>query len=216
MSARGRDLGAGPFDDFLQLDAPINPGNSGGPTFNMDGEVVGINTAIVSPTGGSVGIGFAIPSEIVEPDRRTIAREGRIERGWLGVSVQDTSGSGTRGADRGRGTQRAGGARRIRPGDMVMAINGDKVETSRGLIRAVAATPPGNKRPRDPLRRQGRDIDLSGHRRPPAIPNRPRMKPELTAVMRILVVEDDKDVAGFVGPRPEGGGACGRACREWP
>ncbi len=89
VSARGRDIGAGPFDDFLQIDAPINPGNSGGPTFNMDGQVIAVNTAIVSPTGGSVGIGFAIPSEIAQHDRRRAARKGRIDRGWLGVAVQD-------------------------------------------------------------------------------------------------------------------------------
>ena len=74
ISARGRDLGAGPFDNFLQLDAPINPGNSGGPIFNMDGEVIAISTAIVSPSGGSVGIGFATPSELLDPGRRPVAR----------------------------------------------------------------------------------------------------------------------------------------------
>ncbi len=92
VSARGRDIGAGPFDDFLQLDAPINPGNSGGPTFNMDGEVVGMNTAIVSPSGGSVGIGFAIPSEVAQPIVERLRNGGHIDRGWLGVSVQDSAG----------------------------------------------------------------------------------------------------------------------------
>jgi serine protease Do len=81
VSARGRDIGAGPFDDFLQLDAPINPGNSGGPTFNMDGQVVGVNTAIVSPTGGSVGIGFAIPSELASPLPASIAPARRLAPG---------------------------------------------------------------------------------------------------------------------------------------
>ena len=95
ISARGRDLGAGPFDNFLQLDAPINPGNSGGPTFNMDGQVIAVNTAIVSPTGGSVGIGFAIPSEIAQPIVAQLRAHGRIDRGWLGVSVEDT-GTGPR------------------------------------------------------------------------------------------------------------------------
>ena len=75
VSARGRDLGAGPFDNFLQLDAPINPGNSGGPIFNMDGQVVGVSTAIVSPSGGSVGIGFATPSELVMPDHQSVAHQ---------------------------------------------------------------------------------------------------------------------------------------------
>ena len=89
ISARGRDLGAGPFDNFLQLDAPINPGNSGGPIFNMDGQVIAISTAIVSPSGGSVGIGFATPSELLIPIIEQLRASGRIERGWLGVSVQD-------------------------------------------------------------------------------------------------------------------------------
>src|SRR6185312_9487836 len=89
ISARGRDLGAGPFDNFLQLDAPINPGNSGGPIFNMDGQVIAISTAIVSPSGGSVGIGFATPSELVIPIIQQLRGSGRIDRGWLGVSVED-------------------------------------------------------------------------------------------------------------------------------
>jgi serine protease Do len=160
VSARGRDIGAGPFDDFLQLDAPINPGNSGGPTFNMDGQVVGINTAIVSPTGGSVGIGFAIPSEIVAPIVNDLRNKGHIERGWLGVSVQDQPGReggvGIAGVERNGPAARAG----IRPGDVVTAVNGDKIETARSLIRTVAATPPGNN-VRLSVRRQGRDMDLS-------------------------------------------------------
>src|SRR5271165_986749 len=90
VSARGRDIGSGPFDDFLQLDAPINPGNSGGPTFNLAGEVIGVNTAIVSPTGGSVGIGFAIPSDAVARIVADLRDKGRIDRGWLGVSVEET------------------------------------------------------------------------------------------------------------------------------
>ena len=91
VSARGRDLGSGPFDDFLQIDAPINPGNSGGPLFNTDGQVVGINSAIYSPTGGSVGIGFAIPSELASRIVAELREKGRIERGWLGVSACRTS-----------------------------------------------------------------------------------------------------------------------------
>ncbi|MBV8574500.1 MAG: trypsin-like peptidase domain-containing protein [Acetobacteraceae bacterium] len=168
VSARGREIGAGPFDDFLQLDAPINPGNSGGPTFNMDGQVIGINTAIVSPTGGSVGIGFAIPSEIVAPIVNDLLSKGRIERGWLGVSVQDApageAGVAIASVERSGPAARAG----IRPGDIVVAVNGDKIDTARGLIRAVAATPPGNN-VRLSVRRQGRDMDLSVTvgRRPP-------------------------------------------------
>ena len=97
VSARGRDIGAGPFDDFFQLDAPINPGNSGGPTFNMEGQVVALNTAIVSPTGGSVGIGFAIPAEIASRIVNELLSKGRVDRGWLGVEV-DTTGHRKTGA----------------------------------------------------------------------------------------------------------------------
>src|ERR1700733_8733101 len=93
ISAEGRDLGSGPFDNFLQLDAPINPGNSGGPVFNMDGQVIGVSSVIVSPTGASVGIGFAIPSETVSRIvTQLLTKGGTIERGWLGVAVDDRDG----------------------------------------------------------------------------------------------------------------------------
>src|SRR5262249_51014472 len=88
ISARGRDLRNGPFDDFLQIDAPINRGNSGGPPVNLAGEVVGINTAIASPNGGSVGIGFAIPSNLAKPILAQLESHGTVERGWLGVAIQ--------------------------------------------------------------------------------------------------------------------------------
>jgi serine protease Do len=156
VSAEGRDLGSGPFDNFLQLDAPINPGNSGGPIFNMAGEVVGVSTAIVSPSGGSVGIGFAIPSEIVSHIVAQLLERGRIDRGWLGVSVQDGDpGVLIAGVERGSPAARAG----IRAGDAVLAVNGEHIDTSRGLIRTVAAVPPGND-VRLSIRRQGRDMDI--------------------------------------------------------
>ena len=88
VSARGRDIGSGPYDDFLQIDAPVNHGNSGGPTFNTDGEVVGVNTAIFSPSGGSVGIGFAIASDVVKTVIAQLKETGVVERGWLGVEIQ--------------------------------------------------------------------------------------------------------------------------------
>jgi serine protease Do len=137
VSARGRDIGSGPFDDFLQLDAPINPGNSGGPTFNLEGQVIGVNTAIVSPTGGSVGIGFAIPSEIVSPIV-----------GVHGVAIA--------GVDKSGPAAKAG----LKTGDVVTAINGSHIESARGLIRAVAATPPGND-VRLTLQRSGHEMDIS-------------------------------------------------------
>ncbi len=88
VSARGRDIGAGPYDDFLQIDASINTGNSGGPLFDGDGGVVGVNTAIFSPNGGNIGIGFAIPSQIAEDVVAQLRDKGMVERGWLGVMIQ--------------------------------------------------------------------------------------------------------------------------------
>src|SRR5262249_41937289 len=88
ISARGRDIHEGQFDDFLQIDAPINRGNSGGPTFNLNGEVIGINTAIYSPNGGSVGIGFAVPSNVAKRVVTELESSGKVSRGWLGVQVQ--------------------------------------------------------------------------------------------------------------------------------
>ncbi len=150
VSARGRDIGAGPFDDFLQIDAPINPGNSGGPTFNLDGQVVAVNTAIVSPTGGSVGIGFAIPSEIARKIVAELREKGHIDRGWLGVAVQDAP--STPGVARSRTTgviiasvDRSGPAAKsgLAAGDVVTAVNGVAVDTAHELIKAVSATTPG-------------------------------------------------------------------------
>ena len=156
VSAEGRDLGSGPFDNFLQLDAPINPGNSGGPVFNMDGQVIGVSSVIVSPTGASVGIGFAIPSEIVNPVVRQPVAKGTIDRGWLGVSVEDQNeGVLISAVDRSGPAAKAG----VHPGDEVVAINGESVSTSRGLIRAVAAATPGDNA-RLTVRRQGQTIEL--------------------------------------------------------
>ena len=144
VSARGRDIGAGPFDDFLQLDAPINPGNSGGPSFNMSGQVVALNTAIVSPTGGSVGIGFGIPSEIVAPIVAQLRAKGHIDRGWLGVTLEErpdqAPGVTIVAIDRTGPAMRAG----LKAGDTVDTVNGDKVDNARSLIRAIAAAAPGS------------------------------------------------------------------------
>ena len=157
ISAEGRDLGSGPFDNFLQLDAPINPGNSGGPVFNMDGQVIGVSSVIVSPTGASVGIGFAIPSEAVNRIVLQLLSKGSIERGWLGVAVDDRDGGVTvASVDRNGPAAKSG----IRAGDVVVAINGDRIESSRGLIRAVAAVPPGDS-VRVTVRRQGREMEIS-------------------------------------------------------
>ncbi len=91
ISARGRDINEGPYDDFLQIDAPINRGNSGGPTFNLEGQVIGINTAIYSPNGGSVGIGFAVPSNVAKSIVAQLEEHGKITRGWLGVQIQEVT-----------------------------------------------------------------------------------------------------------------------------
>ena len=176
ISARGRDIGAGPFDDFIQIDASINPGNSGGPLFDADGRVVGMNTAIYSPSGGSVGIGFAVPSELVSRIVAELRERGHIDRGWLGVSVQDAAG----GSDDGRSIarngvviaalDRTGPAARsgLRPGDVVTAINGQPIDTARSLTKSVAMTPPGNTL-RVAVRRQGRDMEI-----PVTVGNRPK------------------------------------------
>ncbi|GBQ60308.1 endopeptidase DegP/Do [Novacetimonas hansenii NRIC 0243] len=145
VSARGRDIGTSPFDDFLQLDAPINPGNSGGPSFNLSGQVVALNTAIVSPTGGSVGIGFGIPSEIVAPIVEELRRNGHIDRGWLGVTLTDggdthVTGVEIVGIDHGGPAMKAG----LHIGDYITAVNDEPIDSSRMLIRSVAAKRPAS------------------------------------------------------------------------
>jgi len=156
ISAEGRDLGSGPFDNFLQLDAPINPGNSGGPVFNMEGQVIGVSSVIVSPTGASVGIGFAIPSEIVNPVVRQLLAGGTIERGWLGVAVEDQDdGVMISGIERAGPAARAG----VHVGDEVVAINGVTISTARGLIRAVAAVAPGENA-RVTVHRDGKTLEF--------------------------------------------------------
>ena len=188
VSVRGREIGAGPFDDFIQTDAAINPGNSGGPVFNLAGEVVGISTAIFSPSGANAGIGFATPSDLARGVIEQILRGGRVERGWLGVSVQDVgdeanSGGGPAalGAPNSRGGTRRGGvlvagvernspaARAgMRQGDLVVAINGERVETSRALVRNVAAVEPGQTVRLTLLRNgQEQEVRVQVGRRPP-------------------------------------------------
>jgi len=149
VSAEGRDIGDGPFDHFLQLDAPINPGNSGGPAFDMSGAVIGINTAIVSPSGGSVGIGFAIPSNAARRIVAAIIAHGSVVRGWLGISVADltdASGSPTPGAEI-TGVESGGPAGRagLRSADVVLRVNGSPVQNASDLIRTIASITPGGK-----------------------------------------------------------------------
>jgi serine protease Do len=171
VSAEGRDLGEGPFDRFLQLDAPINPGNSGGPAFNLEGQVVGMTTAIVSPSGGSVGIGFAIPGNTVSHAVEELRAHGSIQRGWLGVSVEDVgAGLSSHAGVEIAGVAPSGPARRagLRPGDLVLAVDGNKVDSTSGLIRAVAEKPPGTT-VQLTVRREGREMTVPvtvGHRPP--------------------------------------------------
>ena len=154
VSARGRDIGAGPYDDFLQIDAPINRGNSGGPTFNLKGEVVGVNTAIASPSGGSVGLAFAIPAATVESVVAQLKDSGTVSRGYLGVQIQPL----TKDLAEGLGLDRSKGAlvnstesgtpaakAGLRSGDVLTSVNGQPVADARDLSRRIAGLKPGSK-----------------------------------------------------------------------
>ena len=162
VSARGRDIGEGPYDSFIQVDAPINRGNSGGPLFTQDGKVVGVNTAILSPTGGSVGIGFAIPSNTVKDVVAQIEKSGHVTRGYLGVEAQAVSpamatamhlprlAQGGEDGDAGNGAlvasvQKDSPAARagVQPGDVVRSVDGQVVANPRDLARTVANVAPG-------------------------------------------------------------------------
>jgi serine protease Do len=153
VSARGRDIGAGPYDDYLQIDAPINKGNSGGPAFDASGNVIGVNTAIFSPSGGSVGIGFDIPAATAKLVVAQLKDKGYITRGWLGVQVQPVTADiadslgmkQARGAlvdnpEQGSPAAKAG----IEPGDVITAVNGTAVKDSRGLARRISMMAPGS------------------------------------------------------------------------
>jgi len=156
ISARSRDIHSGPFDDFLQIDAPINQGNSGGPLFDTQGHVIGINTAIFSPNGGSVGIGFAIPSSLAKPVIAQLRQNGEVERGWLGVEIQSISDELAEGLglsdDKGAlvaavmpdsPAAHAG----VRVGDVIVGFNGNEVDKVRDLPWAVANTRTGSTVP---------------------------------------------------------------------
>ncbi len=154
VSARGRDIQSGPFDDFLQVDAPINQGNSGGPLFDLSGRVIGVNTAIYSPNGGNVGIGFAIPAKQATSIIDQLKTSGRVERGWIGVQIQavtDEMAEGL-GLDESRGAlvasvvpdspaEKAG----LRAGDVIVSFNGEDIEHLKDLTRKVAEASPTNK-----------------------------------------------------------------------
>lgn len=154
VSARGRDIHAGPYDDFIQTDAAINRGNSGGPMFNLTGQVVGVNSAIVSPNGGSVGIGFAIPSNLAKKVVTDLMEKGTVERGWLGVKIQPVTediqealslpaAQGALVAEVIKGSPAE--AAKLRQGDVILGFDGQPVKGLRDLTRAVANTKVGSK-----------------------------------------------------------------------
>lgn len=151
VSARGRDIGAGPYDDFIQIDAPVNRGNSGGPAFNMKGEVIGVNAAIFSPSGGNVGIAFAIPASTASDVIMDLEHGGKVVRGWLGVQIQpvtddiaesldlkDTRGALVAQVQDDSPAQEAG----LKTGDTILAIDGKSIKDPRELSRVIAAYDP--------------------------------------------------------------------------
>jgi len=154
VSAQGRNIGSGPYDDYLQIDAPINKGNSGGPAFNLNGEVIGVNTAIYSPSGGSVGIGFAIPAAITQDVIDDLKDDGSVTRGWLGVQIQPVTddiaeslglpkATGAIVTDVTGGSPAADGG--LQTGDTILDVNSVEVKGARDLARKVATIKPGSK-----------------------------------------------------------------------
>jgi len=153
VSANGRDIGNGPYDDFIQIDAPVNKGNSGGPAFDMQGNVIGVNTAIYSPSGGSVGIAFSIPASTVQSVVAQLKDKGTVSRGWIGVQIQPV----TQDIADSLGLKKAEGALVAEPqsdgpaakagiqsGDVITAVNGTAVKDARELARTIGGFSPGN------------------------------------------------------------------------
>jgi serine protease Do len=152
VSASGRDIGNGPYDDFIQIDAPVNKGNSGGPAFNTEGEVMGVNTAIYSPSGGSVGIAFSIPASTVKTVIAQLKEKGTVSRGWIGVQIQPVTAdiADSLGLKKAEGAlvaepQPNGPAAKagIESGDVITAVNGETVKDARELARTIGALAPG-------------------------------------------------------------------------
>ncbi|NVK33664.1 MAG: Do family serine endopeptidase [Rhodobacteraceae bacterium] len=154
VSARGRDIGAGPYDDFIQIDAPVNRGNSGGPAFNMKGEVIGVNAAIYSPSGGNVGIAFAIPSSTATDIIADLKKDGSVERGWLGVQIQAVSddiaesiglkkaaGAIVAEAQDGSPAEKAG----LKAGDAIIKVDGIDIKDPKALSKMIAGYAPDSK-----------------------------------------------------------------------
>src|SRR5271170_777899 len=168
VSARSRDIRQGPYDDVIQTDAAINKGNSGGPLFNMDGKVIGINTAIFSPSGGSIGIGFAIPASLAQPVVAQLKDHGRVERGLLGVQIQpvtdeiasslslgSASGALVAQVEPDSSALKAG----IQSGDVIRSVDGKSIDTVRDLTRTIGAAEPGST-VKIALVRDGKDMTV--------------------------------------------------------
>jgi serine protease Do len=154
VSASGRDIGSGPYDDYLQIDAPVNKGNSGGPTFNTQGEVIGVNTAIYSPSGGSIGIAFDIPADTAKTVAEQLKSKGSVARGWIGVMVQpvtadiadslglkDAKGALIDDVQQGAPAAKAG----LKGGDLVLAVGDEEIKDARELARKIAGMAPGKQ-----------------------------------------------------------------------
>lgn len=169
VSAQGRDIGSGPYDDFLQIDAAVNRGNSGGPTFNQKGEVVGVNTAIYSPSGGNVGIAFAVPASTVEQVVAALKKDGKVSRGFIGVQIQpvtsevadaiglkDAHGALVAAAEKDGPAAKAG----IKRGDTIISVDGEQIKDARDLSRKIAKYAPGSKA-KITIWRDGKERDLS-------------------------------------------------------
>ncbi len=170
VSASGRDIGSGPYDDFIQIDAPVNKGNSGGPAFNMQGEVVGVNTAIYSPSGGSVGIAFSIPASTVKNVIAQLKDKGSVSRGWIGVQIQPVTQdiADSMGLKQAEGAlvadpQKDGPAAKagVEAGDVITAVNGQSVKDARELARIIGGFAPGSAAKLDVLHKgQGKVVSL--------------------------------------------------------
>ncbi|MEP6831091.1 MAG: Do family serine endopeptidase, partial [Rhizomicrobium sp.] len=217
VSARNRDINAGPYDDFIQTDAPINRGNSGGPLFDMDGNVIGINSAIFSPSGGSVGIGFAIPANLARDVVAQIKQFGVARRGWIGVRIQqvteeiaqgmglpDAQGALIADVSGGGPAQKAG----LRNGDVVIGFDNRPVTDSRSFPRVVAATPIGKTVNIDVLRKGKKQsyripiakleegpADKPGKKLPP--PTDPKAKSKLSQMGLTVIALDENARAKY-------------------